>query len=202
VLFYIWLLGNFPGRGNVPYRSRVLHAGLFAPFFELSMLIQVKFKELPVCSVRGSVRIIGIRMRGVVFLGGKQLPVTSLLEFYNICFAIHGCRNNHFPGNLHIAFMVTANLRYYFRIIHNIQRYKKNSAERKALPHYSLHEINYLTVLMYWISSTTLLEYPHSLSYQATTFTKLGFSEIPASASKMEGRASCIKSEETTASSV
>ena len=83
-----------------------------------------------------------------------------------------------------------------------IHNNKKNSAERKALPHYLLHEINYLTVLMYWISSTTLLEYPHSLSYQATTFTKLGFSEIPASASKMEVRASCIKSEETTASSV
>ena len=50
--------------------------------------------------------------------------------------------------------------------------------------------------------STTLLEYPHSLSYQLTSLTKLGDSEMPAVASKMDDRSSPMKSAETTASSV
>lgn len=42
----------------------------------------------------------------------------------------------------------------------------------------------------------------HSLSYHDTSFTKSSVSAIPAVASKMEERASPIKSEDTTASSV
>mmetsp|Transcript_3659 Transcript_3659/g.14729 ORF Transcript_3659/g.14729 Transcript_3659/m.14729 type:complete len:299 (-) Transcript_3659:1382-2278(-) len=50
--------------------------------------------------------------------------------------------------------------------------------------------------------STTLLEYPHSLSYQLTSLTKLGESEMPAVASKIDERSSPMKSADTTASSV
>lgn len=42
--------------------------------------------------------------------------------------------------------------------------------------------------------STNLLEYPISLSYQETTFTKVGESIIPASLSKIEVRLSPTKS--------
>ena len=58
------------------------------------------------------------------------------------------------------------------------------------------------TELIYWMRSTTLLEYPHSLSYQDTTFTKVSVKAMPALASKMEVRGSLIKSEDTTSSSV
>src|SRR5699024_10757489 len=57
-------------------------------------------------------------------------------------------------------------------------------------------------VAMYLMSSTTLLEWPHSLSYQLTSFMKLPLRAMPASASKMEVRASPMKSDDTTASSV
>lgn len=50
--------------------------------------------------------------------------------------------------------------------------------------------------------SITLLEYPHSLSYQETTLAKLSFKEIPADSSKMEDLQSWMKSELTTASEV
>lgn len=55
---------------------------------------------------------------------------------------------------------------------------------------------------MWRAKSTTLLEYPHSLSYQLTTLWKLGLSPIPALASKIDECESCRKSEETTESSV
>ena len=50
--------------------------------------------------------------------------------------------------------------------------------------------------------STTLLEYPHSLSYQATSLTKFLFKLIPAAASNIEDDGSPTKSVETTWSSV
>merc|ERR1711997_396871 len=52
-----------------------------------------------------------------------------------------------------------------------------------------------------FIRSTTREEYPHSLSYQATSLTKVGLSMIPASASKIEERESDSKSVETSGSS-
>jgi len=52
---------------------------------------------------------------------------------------------------------------------------------------------------MWAIRSRSLHEYPHSLSYQATTLTKLSLRDIPAPASKIEVRESPIKSLETTA---
>mmetsp|Transcript_9734 Transcript_9734/g.13410 ORF Transcript_9734/g.13410 Transcript_9734/m.13410 type:complete len:115 (-) Transcript_9734:789-1133(-) len=55
---------------------------------------------------------------------------------------------------------------------------------------------------MYTIKSITRLEYPHSLSYQDTTLTKLSLREMPAFASKILDRGSWTKSCETTASSV
>merc|ERR1712176_1369807 len=55
---------------------------------------------------------------------------------------------------------------------------------------------------MYPARSSNLLEYPHSLSYHDTNFTKLSFNEIPAFTSKIEERASPTKSCETTSSSV
>jgi hypothetical protein len=50
--------------------------------------------------------------------------------------------------------------------------------------------------------STNLTEYPHSLSYQDTSLTKVGLSWMPALASKMDVRGSPRKSVETTSSSV
>merc|ERR1719421_241470 len=50
-------------------------------------------------------------------------------------------------------------------------------------------------------SSTRRLEYPHSLSYQDTSFTKLLFSEMPALMSTTEEVFSPTKSVETTSSS-
>src|SRR3989338_9506871 len=55
---------------------------------------------------------------------------------------------------------------------------------------------------IYSIKSTTLLEYPHSLSYQETTLTKVSLSAMPAPASNIEVRLSPLKSDETTWSSV
>merc|ERR1719373_1390722 len=49
---------------------------------------------------------------------------------------------------------------------------------------------------------TRRVEYPHSLSYQDTSLTKVGVSMMPASASKTVGHVSPTKSEETTWSSV
>src|SRR5262245_9823524 len=50
--------------------------------------------------------------------------------------------------------------------------------------------------------SSTLHEYAHSLSYHATTFTKVGSSAMPASASNTDVQVSPRKSLETTFSSV
>src|SRR5215471_19152096 len=52
------------------------------------------------------------------------------------------------------------------------------------------------------IRSKTLHEYPHSLSYQAISFTKRSFKAIPALASNTQVHGSPIKSDETTSSSV
>merc|ERR1712161_105213 len=52
-----------------------------------------------------------------------------------------------------------------------------------------------------FIRSTTRQEYPHSLSYQATSLTKFGLSMIPASASKIDDRGSDSKSVDTRGSS-
>ena len=49
-------------------------------------------------------------------------------------------------------------------------------------------------VAAYSIKSTILVEYPISLSYQETTFTKLSFNAIPALASKIDVRVSPTKS--------
>merc|ERR1719251_538157 len=57
------------------------------------------------------------------------------------------------------------------------------------------------TAATFFIRSTTRHEYPHSLSYQATSLTKDGLSIIPALASKIEERASDSKSVETRGSS-
>ena len=53
---------------------------------------------------------------------------------------------------------------------------------------------------MYIARSTMRFEYPHSLSYHDTTFTNVGDSIIPAFLSKIDERASVVKSEETTSS--
>merc|ERR1719203_1014139 len=50
--------------------------------------------------------------------------------------------------------------------------------------------------------STKRFEYPHSLSYQVTSFTKVSFSEMPAPTSKMEDALQLTKSVDTTSSSV
>merc|ERR1719203_1111106 len=50
--------------------------------------------------------------------------------------------------------------------------------------------------------STKRLEYPHSLSYHETSFTKLSFSEMPAPMSKIEEDLQLTKSVDTTSSSV
>ena len=54
------------------------------------------------------------------------------------------------------------------------------------------------TFLMCSAKSKTLLEYPHSLSYQETSLWKLSFKPIPALASKIDDLSSCIKSDEAT----
>mmetsp|Transcript_10537 Transcript_10537/g.33311 ORF Transcript_10537/g.33311 Transcript_10537/m.33311 type:complete len:201 (-) Transcript_10537:88-690(-) len=50
--------------------------------------------------------------------------------------------------------------------------------------------------------STNRLEYPHSLSYHDTSFTKVSLSEMPAPTSKMEDDLQLTKSVDTTSSSV
>merc|ERR1719203_975139 len=50
--------------------------------------------------------------------------------------------------------------------------------------------------------STKRFEYPHSLSYHETSFTKLSFSEMPAPMSKTEEDLQLMKSVDTTSSSV
>jgi hypothetical protein len=52
------------------------------------------------------------------------------------------------------------------------------------------------------LENVFVLPTPHSLSYQATIFTKFLLREIPAFASKMEEWVSPFKSVETTSSSV
>ena len=77
--------------------------------------------------------------------------------------------------------------------------------KKRALPKQSpLKWFSYLwsTEYMCLMSSRTLLEYPISLSYQDTTFTKVSVRAIPALASKMEVRESPRKSLDTTSSSV
>nr|ACR35008.1 unknown [Zea mays] len=54
---------------------------------------------------------------------------------------------------------------------------------------------------MWRIRSTTRVLYPHSLSYQDTSFTKLPFKAMPALASKMLDLLSPWKSVETRSSS-
>merc|ERR1740122_62578 len=51
-------------------------------------------------------------------------------------------------------------------------------------------------------SSTKRLEYPHSLSYQVTSFTKVSLRAMPAPTSKIEEDLQLTKSVETTSSSV
>merc|ERR1711963_26529 len=54
-----------------------------------------------------------------------------------------------------------------------------------------------------WIAkSTRRFEYPHSLSYQLTSLTKLSFREMPAPTSKIEDDLHVTKSVDTTSSSV
>merc|ERR1711994_594648 len=55
---------------------------------------------------------------------------------------------------------------------------------------------------MYTHKSTKRFEYPHSLSYHETSFTKLSFSEMPAPMSKIEEDLQLTKSVDTTSSSV
>merc|ERR1719203_2531261 len=50
--------------------------------------------------------------------------------------------------------------------------------------------------------STKRFEYPHSLSYHVTSFTKLSFKEMPAPTSKIEEDLQLTKSVDTTSSSV
>merc|ERR1719150_3224611 len=57
-------------------------------------------------------------------------------------------------------------------------------------------------LLMWTIKSTSLLEYPHSLSYQAISLTKWSFKAMPALTSKTEEALQDVKSVETTSSSV
>ncbi len=87
---------------------------------------------------------------------------------------------------------------------HSIWGGKKKGA-RESSPKIILKESRFYalsTLCMCFSSSTTLAEYPISLSYQLTTFTKLSFSPIPAPASKKEVQSSPMKSLLTTASSV
>eukprot|EP00971_Amphidinium_carterae_P214955 4265795-Amphidinium_carterae.1 len=58
------------------------------------------------------------------------------------------------------------------------------------------------TLAMCLIKSTTRQEYPHSLSYQHTTFTKVGSSMMPALESKVHEMGHVSKSVDTRASSV
>ena len=74
--------------------------------------------------------------------------------------------------------------------------------ETSRSPSFYQKNFSYFTVAMWAINSNTLLDYPHSLSYQDTNFTKFLFKAIPALASKMEVRGSPKKSEDTTSSSV
>merc|ERR1712084_125884 len=55
---------------------------------------------------------------------------------------------------------------------------------------------------MYTHKSTKRFEYPHSLSYHETSFTKLSFSEMPAPMSKIEEDLQLTKSVDTTSSLV
>merc|ERR1719382_458927 len=55
---------------------------------------------------------------------------------------------------------------------------------------------------MYAARSTRRLLYPHSLSYQVTSFAKWSFSEMPAPTSKIEEDLQLTKSVDTTSSSV
>jgi len=60
----------------------------------------------------------------------------------------------------------------------------------------------HLEASMWQMRSRHLLEYPASLSYQDTSFTKFSERAMPALASKMDVRGSPMKSEDTTSSSV
>merc|ERR1711953_1560625 len=55
---------------------------------------------------------------------------------------------------------------------------------------------------MYTARSTRRFEYPHSLSYQETSFTKLSFRAMPAPTSKMDEDLQVTKSVDTTSSAV
>merc|ERR550525_1301530 len=57
-------------------------------------------------------------------------------------------------------------------------------------------------LFMYTASSTRRFEYPHSLSYQDTSLTKVSFNAMPAPTSKMEDALQVWKSVDTTSSSV
>ena len=86
--------------------------------------------------------------------------------------------------------------------------YKDKQGKKEETPYgdSSQYEwlINYLLLkaAIFSMSMRTLFEYPHSLSYHETTFTKVSVSAIPAALSKIDVRASPRKSDETTASSV
>merc|ERR1712232_383038 len=55
---------------------------------------------------------------------------------------------------------------------------------------------------MYTARSTRRFEYPHSLSYHDTSFTKLSFRAMPAPTSKIEDDLQVTKSVDTTSSAV
>merc|ERR550525_1659408 len=57
-------------------------------------------------------------------------------------------------------------------------------------------------LFMYTASSTRRFEYPHSLSYQDTSLTKVSFNAMPAPTSKMDDALHVWKSVDTTSSSV
>jgi len=67
---------------------------------------------------------------------------------------------------------------------------------------YVMKHQSLLTLAIWVAKSKTLLEYPHSLSYQLTNLWKFLFKPIPALESKIEDLSSWRKSYETTSSSV
>ena len=110
-----WIdLGDLFGGGGVPYRGAVDDAVLFAPTFELSVLIKVEFKKFAVGTVCFAISVHGVGVGGCILFGCEKFFVAALLKFDDIGFAEDGGGEDEFVGDFHITFVVAADFGDYF----------------------------------------------------------------------------------------
>ena len=79
---------------------------------------RVELKEFAVRPVGFSVGMHRVGVGGIVLLLGQQFFRTAFLEFDDIGFAEHRRGHDQFPRDLHLAFVVAADLGDYFWWIH------------------------------------------------------------------------------------